>query len=118
MTRDPALNLGLALDHLALLEGYRVDPTLVNTAAAFDAVCMRLQASIEAASRVPREWLEEEFGDRWPHIRGLRNVIAHTYEGVDDAVVRDVVERQLPLFAAGLHRLIDRHAPGLEPELP
>lgn len=117
MSRNPLHNLGIALDHLAILERYRTEHDL-DDPATFDAVCMRLQSSIEATSRIPSEWLNEEFGERWAEIRGLRNVFAHAYEGVDDRVVRAVVDRELPVFTEGLHHLIDRHAPGLQPELP
>lgn len=117
MSRDPVDNLGTALDHLAVIDRHltsgRLDDQLV-----FDAVCLRLSSAIESASRLPDEWLAGEFGDEWPQIRATRNLIAHDYRAVSSERLIHVLEHRLSAFTAGLHRLIDRHAPGLEPELP
>lgn len=117
MSRDPIDALGVALDHLALMERHREVGDLAMPVV-FDAVCMRLSSAIEALSGVPRDWLDEAFGERWPQIRATRNVIAHVYDQIEEEVIRDVVDRELAELTAGVRRMIDRHAPGLEPELP
>ncbi len=45
-------------------------------------------------------------------------MIAHVYDQIEEQVIRDVVDRELIELTAGVRRMIDRHAPGLEPELP
>jgi uncharacterized protein with HEPN domain len=115
VSRPPVDHLGLALDHLAMIERYRVSG--IDTPMAFDAVCMRLSAAIEALSALPPEWLLDEFGAEWRRIRATRNVIAHVYDEVDEAMIHRVVSTSLPRFTTGVRHLVDRHAPGLEPEL-
>lgn len=117
MSRDPIDNLGTAIDHLAVLDRYLAGGSL-DDMIVFDAVCMRLSSAIESVSRLPEVWLVAEFGEDWPRIRATRNVIARDYRNVDQARVRQVVEQRLTRFTAGVRRMIDRHAPGLEPELP
>jgi uncharacterized protein with HEPN domain len=117
VSRNPVDNLGLTLDHLAVLEQY-LDGSDLSASMTFDAVCMRLSAAIEALSRVPAEWLVAEFGAEWPRIRATRNAIAHVYDEVDETQIHRVVSFALPRFTAGVRNLVDRHAPGLRPELP
>jgi uncharacterized protein with HEPN domain len=116
VSRDPRDNLGIALDHLAVLDRHLATGR-IDSAMTFDAVCMRLSAAIEVVARLPEPWLAAESGDEWPRIRATRNLIAHDYRSVDPARIRQVLEHRLGRFTTGVRHLVDRHAPGLEPEL-
>ncbi|MFI6425430.1 DUF86 domain-containing protein [Promicromonospora sp. NPDC050880] len=41
----------------------------------------------------------------WPAFRGMRNVIAHVYDGVDDELVWRALEKRVPQM---IEQLVDR----------
>ncbi len=60
----------------------------------------------EALSRIRRQRSEDlrAIGE-WPAIIGFRNILAHAYERVEDAVVWGIVTGQLPEFLAQLEAI-------------
>ncbi|GHH68823.1 HepT-like ribonuclease domain-containing protein [Promicromonospora soli] len=48
------------------------------------------------AERLP-EWFKEQHPDiGWPALKGMRNLIAHVYDGVDDELVWRALEKRVP----------------------
>jgi uncharacterized protein with HEPN domain len=48
------------------------------------------------AERLP-EWFKEQHPDvGWPALKGMRNLIAHVYDGVDDELVWRALEMRVP----------------------
>ncbi|GAB3089918.1 HepT-like ribonuclease domain-containing protein [Isoptericola nanjingensis] len=72
-----------------------------------DAVCLRLVAAIDAASRLSESGRVLAFGEAWPAIWATRNRIVHGYTTVDRTIVRATVENDLEPFAAALHQVLD-----------
>ncbi len=70
-----------------------------------DAVCLRLAASIEAASRLSEEARAAAFGSTWSVIWATRNRISHGYSTVDPRIVRATVENDLGAYADALRRI-------------
>ncbi len=66
----------------------------------------------EALNRIKRQYPEDlqAIGD-WPGNIGFRNILAHAYDHVEDAVVWGIVTRQIPDFIRELERI-----PGLDPQ--
>ena len=60
----------------------------------------------EALNRVKRRYPDdiEAIGD-WPGIIGFRNILAHAYDHVEDAVVWGIVTRQIPEFIRELEEI-------------
>ena len=54
------------------------------------------------AERLP-EWFKEQHPDvGWPALKGMRNLIAHVYDGVDDELVWRALEKRVPRMIAEL----------------
>lgn len=60
--------------------------------------------------------IDPDLQDRYPDLRravGLRNRIIHGYDDINDEVIWDVVQRNIPLLATDLKRLL-KDAPDLD----
>lgn len=67
-----------------------------------DAVVRNIEIIGEASSHLPDDILER-YGDiPWPFIRGIRNVLAHEYFGVDVEVIWKTVKEDLPALKTAL----------------
>ena len=54
------------------------------------------------AERLP-EWFKEQHPDvGWPALKGMRNLTAHVYDGVDDELVWRALEKRVPRMIAEL----------------
>lgn len=62
----------------------------------YDAILRNLEIMGEAARHVPDEVVDRYPEVPWQQMRGLRNVLAHEYHGVDAAVVWRLIEKRLP----------------------
>ena len=74
-------------------EDYAADEMLAS------AVERKFEIIGEALARIRRQRPDDlrVIGD-WPAIIGFRNILAHAYERVEDAVVWSIVTKQVPLF--------------------
>lgn len=95
-----------ALEHLALIRRY-VDEYGLDEEVALDAVALHLSSALDCIGKMPDADRDAACDSAWPHIRSLRNRIAHGYLWIDADVVRDVVrehlagtERRLVVLAA------------------
>ena len=61
-----------------------------------DAVLRNLEVIGEAAKRIPDDIRALHPGIDWRRIAGLRDVIAHAYFGIDEAILWDIVESKVP----------------------
>lgn len=71
-----------------------------------DAICMRLAAAIEDASRIGENARARAFGAKWPAMWSTRNRITHGYAFVSRDVVLATVARDLDQFEAGLRSIV------------
>ena len=63
-----------------------------------DAVIRNLEIIGEAVKHIPSN-LRKKYPDiEWKKIAGLRDILAHTYFGIDIEIVWDVVQSKLPEF--------------------
>lgn len=90
-----------ALEHLAVLV-HHVEEGSWTQQVVVDAVCLRLAAAIDAASRISEAARRDAFGPAWPGIRATRNRIAHGYATIDQQIVRATVEHDLAGFRRAL----------------
>lgn len=71
----------------------------------YDAVVRNLEIVGEAAKNLPAEAKDKVPHLEWRKIAGLRDVIAHAYFGIDDAIVWDVVDQKVPALLAALRKV-------------
>jgi uncharacterized protein with HEPN domain len=65
---------------------------------AVDAVLRNLEIIGEAVKNVPPEVKKKYPKVEWKKIAGLRDILAHSYFGVDSEVVWDILKNNLPKF--------------------
>ncbi|MGF0115010.1 HepT-like ribonuclease domain-containing protein [Promicromonospora sp. Marseille-Q5078] len=107
MKRTDAQLARESLEHLAMLQRHVAEGSW-DAQMTVDAVCLRLAAAIDSASRLSERGRAEAFGDGWPAVWATRNRIVHGYTAVDGEIVRATVENDLGAFWAALDHLIDR----------
>ena len=61
-----------------------------------DGVIRNLEIIGEAAKKIPAEIRKEHPGIEWNKISGLRDVLAHSYFGIDTEIIWDVVRNKIP----------------------
>lgn len=104
MSRTRVEILGEALDHFrVMLDHAEEGPTQLVV----DAVCMRLSAGIEALSRLPEAQRQELFGSDWALMWGMRNRIAHGYLLVEPSIVRQTLDRDVPVIVDRIRAAIE-----------
>ena len=105
MTRSDASHAAAALEHLAVLRRH-AESEDADDELRFDAICMRLAAAIEDASRIGADARTAAFGAKWAAMWSTRNRITHGYAFVSRDVILATVERDLDDFEAGLRKIV------------
>ena len=72
----------------------------------YDAVLRNLELIGEAATHVPVAVRESNPQIEWRSIIGVRNRVAHGYLGIDDDVVWDIIQNNIPRLLSELRRLL------------
>ena len=63
-----------------------------------DAVIRNLEVIGEASSRLPME-VQEQYEDvPWGMMKGIRNILAHEYFGIDLEIIWKTVKKDLPIL--------------------
>lgn len=60
----------------------------------------------EATKKIPDSVRQKHPEVQWRNMAGMRDVLIHNYEGVDYAVVWDVVENKVPVLFAHITRIL------------
>lgn len=76
----------------------------------YDASLMQLVVLAEAANRVPPPVREALTAVVWHKIRGLRNRIAHDYEGLEEDSVWHTVTVMVPQLITTLREVLEQHS--------
>jgi uncharacterized protein with HEPN domain len=61
-----------------------------------DAVIRNLEVIGEATKRISKEFRDQHPNVPWREMAGLRDVLIHDYFGVDNGIVWNVVEKEIP----------------------
>jgi uncharacterized protein with HEPN domain len=72
-----------------------------------DAVVRNLEIIGEAANRLPADFKEKHSEIEWTKIVGLRHRIVHEYFGVDQGIIWQIIQSDLPMFRRELKRIRD-----------
>ena len=90
---------------LSYVEGMAFDE-FVDDPKTIDAVIRNITVIGEAARNVPEEVVNRHPSLPWREMQDIRNVVVHEYFGVDNNVVWDTLQRNLPPLLPELKRLI------------
>lgn len=63
-----------------------------------DAVIRNLEVVGEATKRISQELRQQHLKLPWREMAGLRDVLIHNYFGVDNDIVWNVVEKEVPIL--------------------
>ena len=80
-------------------------PTFTSDIRTFDATLRNLELIGEAATRIPADVRESHPHIPWRRIIGTRNRLAHDYLGVDEDVIWDIVQTEVPSLLAALRQI-------------
>lgn len=87
------------------VEGMTLDQ-FVDDPKTIDAVIRNITVIGEAARNVPQDVVDQNPSLPWREMRDIRNVVVHEYFGVDNNVVWDTLQNNLPPLLPELKRLI------------
>lgn len=72
----------------------------------FDAVCMNFIVIGEMVDRISDEFKLNNGEIDWKNIKGLRNIIAHDYFGVDAEEIWSIIELHIPALIESIEKII------------
>jgi uncharacterized protein with HEPN domain len=72
-----------------------------------DAVIRNIEVIGEAAKGIPDDVAAKVPGVEWRKIRGMRDVLAHAYFGVDPSVVWDVATTKIEELEAAVRKMLE-----------
>jgi uncharacterized protein with HEPN domain len=70
-----------------------------------------IQVIGEAASRVSRDFCDAHPQIPWPAVRGMRHKVVHDYLNVDEEIVWETAQRDIPLLITEIERIVGGGAP-------
>lgn len=73
----------------------------------YDATLRNIELLGEAATHVPQSVREAHPEIAWRQIIGTRNRVAHGYLGIDDDVIWDIIQTDIPGLLTALSGLLD-----------
>ena len=77
----------------------------------YDATLRNLELIGEAATHIPDAVREANTGIKWRQVVAPRNRLAHGYSGLDDDVIWDIIQTDLPDLLVKARRLLEEGQP-------
>jgi uncharacterized protein with HEPN domain len=95
------------LDFIDKIESWQPEQHVPADEKTLYATLHALQYIGEAVNRLPLDVMGMAPRIPWSNIRAMRNIIAHDYTGIDEAIVRKTVRERLPELKAAATALLD-----------
>jgi uncharacterized protein with HEPN domain len=71
----------------------------------FDAVCMNFIVIGEMVDRISDEFRRKNSALDWKNIKGLRNIIAHDYFGIDAEEIWGIIQLHIPALIKSIRKI-------------
>ncbi len=98
--------IDFALRVVRYTDGFEQD-AFTSNGRTYDATLRNLQLIGEAATHVPNEVREANPQIKWRQVIATRNRLAHAYLGLDDDVIWDIIQTDLPDLLVQATRLLE-----------
>ena len=92
----------------AYIEGIDTAEAFYQDSKTFDAVVMNLQLIGESVKYIPSDMRSEYPQVPWRSIAGLRDIISHTYDLLEEEIIWDVVRNELFLLHEATNSLLQK----------
>lgn len=100
MSKSPRIYIAHMLDAIDRIQQFTADGS--RDEKTFAAVQKQLEIIGEASKRLPQELRDAHPQVAWRQIIGLRNILIHMYEAVEDVSVWKIVEEDIPVLKRDL----------------
>ncbi len=98
--------IGFGEKVLAYTDGLEQDAFITDTLI-YDATLRNLELIGEAATHIPGNLREAYSGIQWRLIIATRNRLAHSYLGIDEDVIWDIIQTDIPNLLPALRDLLN-----------
>ncbi len=102
MSRDIKLYVDNILESIFKIERYIAETATLEAfmedGKTFDTVVMNLQVIGESVKQIPADRREAYPQIDWKGIIGLRDIISHAYDLLEEDIIWDAVQNELPLL--------------------
>ena len=104
-------NLLAILDSLQRIDEYTKEiespAAFFQAKQAFDATLMNFITIGEMVDRLSKELKDTHPETDWQDIKGLRNIVAHDYLGVDAEEVWQIIKQELPSLKTNISKMLE-----------
>jgi uncharacterized protein with HEPN domain len=110
-SRDWRMRIEDTLEALQRIQAYAGDmgfDAFREDSRTIDAVLRNLEVVGEAARHLPADVTEKHPEIPWQRMRGMRNVLAHEYFGVDLRMIWQTIQQDLPSLRPALEQLLKK----------
>lgn len=114
MSRDPRLYLDDIISSCEKIQRYThgmTFPQFVEDERTLDAVVRNIEIVGEAVRRIPEDMRRRHPEVEWIKIVALRNIVAHEYFGIDEEIIWDVVQNEVPLLLSQIQHILREEEP-------
>lgn len=109
MTKDPIVYLTHIQQSIQAIEKYLQgvsEETFLESEEKQDLITRRLEIIGEAVKQIPSEYKERHLEIPWREIGDMRNVLIHTYFGIDYVIVWKTATRLVPQLKQQIEKLL------------
>ena len=75
----------------------------------FDAVMMNFVVIGESVTKLSGEMIDQNPQVPWPKIKGLRNIVAHDYFGIDAEEVWQIIQNHIPTLISDIEGILSNN---------